>query len=263
MRRLIILAVFLCWPAPASAQTAATPVILGDRAFTTAELGRFPAGVVHREWIAREAAARGIVVPEAMLAAAMTEAARQEAEHAGYVDARSPEELRAALTTGIQQELLTDALIAGAGPDPRAFERVYATLNHRLRAMTRCTKQLAKDIVCANQPTPKYACSTFGAHEICRGPGQWELVIDVYTELVDPALLLTTEPDPNPLFDRVLRYMRKHAPAARRCFYETDDWRLEIICDRRSEAAAFAYAATRVHQKAKQTWTIPATSGAL
>lgn len=261
MRRLLILAVLLCWPATASAQTAATPVILGDRAFTAAELGRFPAGVVHREWIAREAAARGIVVPEAMLAAAMNEATRQEAEHE-YVEPRTPEELRATLTTGIQQELLTDALTAGAGPDPRAFERVFATLNHRRRAMTRCTKTLAKDILCANQPKPKYACATFGAHEICGGRGQWELVIDVWTELVDPPQA-DTEPDPHPLLDRVLRYMRKHAPAARRCIYETDDWRLEIICDRRSEAAAFAYAATRVHQKAKQTWTIPATSGAL
>lgn len=262
MRRLIILALFLCWPASAFAQTAATPVIVGDRAFTAAELGRFPAGVVHREWIAREAAARGIVVPEPMLAAAMAEAARQEAELAGYVDPRTPDQLRAQLTAGIQQELLTDALMAEAGPDPRAFERRFATVHHRQRAMTRCTKKLAQDIQCANQPKPKYACANFGAHEICGGRGRWDLVIDVWTALVDPALL-PTEPNPHPLFDRVLRYVDKHARAARRCFYETDDWRLEITCDRRSEAAAFAYAATRVHQKAKQTWTIPATAGAL
>jgi hypothetical protein len=266
---------------------AATPVVVGERGFTVAELRaaeqhvirgrgasaarRWAADVlILDEWDAREAQERGIVVPETVVDAALAEALHQAAELGSFLaDDTPPEQLRAELALGIRGELIIDAIARDAGPGPRAFGRAFDAAAARQRAVTTCLAAYADPYrnLCKNRPWHSGACATVGLLDICadsyQHPRDWYIDINVVTAFYDPPKAFT-EPDPNRSFDRLITYLRSHSPGAhRRCFYESDDSRLEFICPSRADAIAVAYAGTRIHQRAKQHWSVPSTNGRL
>ena len=240
-------------PAPTNAQSryyAATALILG-------------------EWEARQARAFGVVVPAAAVDAALAEALRQaEIIGAEYAGDSSPEELRIGVENGIRRELILDAMLRNLPTGPEAFGRAFDSAAARQRAVTRCLAKYADPVLdlCGNRPKHPGGCVTMGLLDICEEiypqSRAWHFYSDVWTDFYDPAIAFE-EPDPNPGFKRLLRYIRAHAPAGRRCFWEADDSLFEFVCSTREEAIAVAYAITRVHQKAKQSWTVPATYGRL
>ncbi len=258
--------------------------MVGERHFTAAELraalqpaptkaqSRYNAAttLILGEWEARQAQTFGVVVPEAAVDVAMAEALRQ-AEIVGPLYSApdsSPEEWRIDFEDGIRRELILDAMLRDLPPGPAAFGRAFDTDAARQRAITRCLATYADPVLdlCGNRPKHPGGCATMGLLDICEEiypqSRAWYFYTDVVTDFYDPPAAFQ-EPDPNPGFKRLLRYIRAHAPAGRRCFWEGDDARLEFICSTREEAIAVAYAITRVHQKAKQSWTVPATFGRL
>jgi hypothetical protein len=271
-------------PVAASPPDSATPVVVGERRFTSAELraklqpaptkaqSRFSAATVLilGEWQVRQAQALGVVAPVAAVDAAMAEQTRQS-EIVGpiyFAPDHSPEQRRIDLEDGIRSELITDAILRDVPTEPKAFGRAFDAAAAQQRAVTSCLAKYADPTLdlCGNRPKHADSCATMGLVDICGEffphSRRWTVASNVWRDFYDPPAAFQ-EPDPKSGFERVLRYIHAHAPAARGCFWETDDAWLEFICSTRAQAIAVAYAITRVHMKAKQGWSVPATYGHL
>jgi hypothetical protein len=222
----LILATLAALPSTAFAQDAAAPVRVGERAFTVAELkaaqdrGLYAPGqgaewvrrgaadwLILNEWDAREAAQRGIVVPQASIDAVMAEA-RRESSEIGWPDEEALRELPAEVEQGIRRELLIDAITREAGPGPAAFGRAFDALAARERVVTACRAAYfdPRRNLCGNQRRQPGGCAIFGRHDICafdfRGHRTWELVVYPVDEVYD-ASVAAAEPDPTPANNRL------------------------------------------------------------
>ncbi|HWI74309.1 MAG TPA: hypothetical protein VNT55_20280, partial [Baekduia sp.] len=227
----------------AGAVDATTPVTVGDRSFSAAELDaaalsapgntatqRRAAAAEHliaAEWTAREAAARGIAVPDATIDAALAEDRRQAggryAETLASLDV-TPEQRRADIALGIRRELVADAVIREAGPGPVAFGRAFDALAARERAVTACLPAYAAERSerCGNLPRPAERCTEMGLVDVCRlslsDRRPWYVSPDLITAYLDPphAALAATDPDGDRALTRTQRYLGARAPGARR-----------------------------------------------
>jgi len=276
----LILATLALLPSTAFAQDSATPVRVGDRAFTVAELkaaepdGPYPPAMgaawlrrgaadvlIEREWDTREAARRNIAVADVDIDAVMSEAQRRVAAFDWPEDAVPTREQ---VASGIRRELLVDAITNEAGPGPRAFGRAFDAFAARRRAVTRCLTRYAdpRRDLCGNQRRHRDACAIVGKVDICSSmygrSRDWELAVDLVEEFYDPPVVVS-EPGQRRPYNRLYAYLDSHSPgASRRCFSEEGDWRVSFICPSRADAIAIAYAVTRIHQHAKRSWTVPA-----
>jgi hypothetical protein len=268
-----------------------TPVVVGERRFTSAELGsaarrhngdlRAAAyDLIHAEWIAREAAARGLVAPPELIDAAAAADRAVVGSRFGspaYDDylARIPattEERRAAIAAGILEELVIDAITREAGPDPQAFALAFRQLAAGGRAVTTCLAAYAPEgrNACSNNASDaRKRCVQVGIDDVCaysadgRYRASWGGHPDLIIAFLDApkASEAAVDPDGDRALARLRRYLRAHHPQAlRRCDFDADDL-AHFNCPTRADATAILYAATRIHQAAKRTWSAPATAG--
>jgi hypothetical protein len=268
----------------------ATPLTVGDRAFTVEEIvaeGKIGSGerttdadlreagartLVATEWHAREAAARGLSVDPAVLTAAEAADARGASadEHARFLAGMgvTVEQRRKQLADGLLAEAIDDDVLRASGDDPVAFGRAYDALAQRHRAATVCLKAVVGDLegACGNVAPKTGRCTQMGPERLCPyGSGRdryWGLPGDLIRDFTDPGRLDHADGDTlMDGIDRVRRYLSAHgSPALRRCDTDPDDVAY-VDCRRRSDAIAFAWAIARIHASAKRRWSAPATAG--
>ena len=270
-----------------------TPVVVGERRFTSAELAsaaRLHDGdvraaaydLIHAEWIAREAAARALIAPQEMIDAAA-------AADRAIIDSRSGrpvydaylatipttvEERRARIAAGILEELVIDAIVHEAGPDPQAVGRAFRRLAAGGRAITTCLAVYAPEgrNACSNNASDaRKRCVQVGIDDVCSYPADgryrasWGGQPDLIIAFLDApkASEAAVDPDGDRALARLRRYLRAHHPQAlRRCDFDADDLAY-FTCPTRADATAILYAATRIHQAAERTWSVPATAGVI
>lgn len=289
--RLVLLLLLLAAPATARAVDARTPLSVGARSFTIAEItaaGRIDADGAMRdadlraagaqrlaraEWHAQEAAARGLTADPALIDAAIAEDLRAT----GGVDGRArylaamhmtAEQRRAEIADGLLAEAITDDVLRTTAPGPVAFGRAFDALAQRQRAATACVRAVVGDLggLCGNVTPADGRCTAMAAEDLCpiRSDGRrlWYVGGDLIAAFVDPRH--SDEADADTLLgglSRLRRFLVAHgSDALSRCEDDADDLAY-IDCPRRADAIAVTWAIARIHVAAKRRWTVPATSG--
>jgi len=290
---LLPLLVALTVPAAARAVDAQTPLVVGDRAFTAAEIedvariGAWDPKAAHvdlalgawrvadTEWHRHQAAARGLAVTPAALEAAVAADVRRrggDAERTRFLASvgETTAQRQAEIADGLLAETIFDDVLRRAGASPEAFGRAFDAMAQRQRAATTCLRSVVGDLSgrCGNVAPKHGRCTTMAAEELCPivdGQDRWWFVGgDLIAAFVDPRRLdYVDDGTVEHGVSRIRRFLAAHGSSAlRRCVTDPDD-EAYIDCPRRADAIAVTWAIARIHAVAKRRWSVPATNGVI